>query len=58
MVDDMELLGKTYIQGGSRITIPKNVRKELDLSPGDMVAFWKDGDRVIFGPAEAKERTT
>lgn len=33
-----------------QITIPKDIRDDLSLSPSQKVTFYKDGDRIIVVP--------
>lgn len=42
----------TTITTKGQVTIPKGIREELKLKPGDKVIFEKEGDRVILKPAK------
>jgi len=33
-----------------QVVIPKEIRDELGIEPGDSVVFWIDGDHVAVGP--------
>ncbi len=34
-----------------QVVIPKDLRDELGIEPGDEVSFWRDGDHVALRPA-------
>lgn len=34
-----------------QVVIPKHLREELGIEPGDEVMFWRDGDHVAVRPA-------
>jgi len=34
-----------------QVVIPKELRDELGIRPGDEVSFWRDGDHVALRPA-------
>jgi AbrB family looped-hinge helix DNA binding protein len=34
-----------------QVVIPKELRDELSIEPGDEVSFWLDGDHVSLRPA-------
>jgi AbrB family looped-hinge helix DNA binding protein len=34
-----------------QVVIPKELRDELGIEPGDEVTFWRDGDHVAVRPA-------
>ena len=34
-----------------QVVIPKDLRDELGIEPGDEVNFWRDGDHVALRPA-------
>lgn len=34
-----------------QVVIPKELRDELGIEPGDEVSFWRDGDHVAMRPA-------
>lgn len=34
-----------------QVVIPKELREELGLEPGDEVSFWRHGDHVALRPA-------
>lgn len=38
-----------------QVVIPKQLRDELDLEPGDEVVFWQEGDHVAVRRKEAAE---
>jgi AbrB family looped-hinge helix DNA binding protein len=42
----------TTITTKGQVTIPKDIREELKLKPGDKVIFEKEGNRVILKPAK------
>jgi len=33
-----------------QVVIPKHLRDELGMEPGDEVSFWRDGDHVAVRP--------
>jgi AbrB family looped-hinge helix DNA binding protein len=33
-----------------QVVIPKGLRDELGIEPGDEVSFWRDGDHVALRP--------
>ena len=33
-----------------QVVIPKELRDELGIAPGDEVSFWRDGDHVAVRP--------
>lgn len=37
-----------------QVVIPKDLRDELGIEPGDEVTFWRDGDHVSLRPAHAR----
>ena len=39
-----------------RITIPVETRRRLGLQPGDELAIWTEGDRIILQKDSAKDR--
>jgi len=41
-----------------QVTVPLDVRRKLDLKPGDHVEFVEDGDRVVFLKPTADTRPT
>ena len=41
----------TAITTKGQVTIPKEIREELGLKPGDKVIFRKEGDSVVLEPA-------
>ena len=46
------LPGMTHRVGPKgQVVIPKDLRDELGIEPGDEVNFWRDGDHVALGPA-------
>ncbi len=44
----LELLGSSPVSPHGQVTIPKKVRKRLDIKPKDEVGFWLDDGRVII----------
>lgn len=36
-----------------QVVIPRDLREELGLEPGDEVTFWRDGDHVAVRPARS-----
>jgi AbrB family looped-hinge helix DNA binding protein len=36
------------------VVIPKDLRDELGIVPGDEVSFWRDGDHVAVRPARSR----
>jgi len=34
-----------------QVVIPKEIRDQLGIEPGDEVSFWRDGDHVAVRPA-------
>lgn len=45
----MQNVSKITIKG--QVTIPKNVRNELGVIPGDVIVFTKKGDDIVIKPA-------
>ena len=46
------LAGMTHRVGPrGQVVIPKELRDELGIEPGDEVSFWRDGDHVALRPA-------
>lgn len=37
-----------------QVVIPKALRDELGIEPGDEVSFWRDGDHVVLRPTNAR----
>ena len=37
-----------------QVVIPKSLRDELGIEPGDEVTFWRDGDHVVVRPANVR----
>ena len=37
-----------------QVVIPKELRDELGIEPGDEVSFWLDGDHVAIRPAHGR----
>jgi AbrB family looped-hinge helix DNA binding protein len=37
-----------------QVVIPKVLRDELGIEPGDEVSFWRDGDHVALRPTHAR----
>ncbi len=49
------LVGMTHRVGlKGQVVIPKELRDELGIEPGDEVNFWRDGDHVAMRPAHAR----
>lgn len=45
------LSGMTHRVGPKgQVVIPKELRDELGIEPGDEVSFWRDGDHVALRP--------
>jgi AbrB family looped-hinge helix DNA binding protein len=38
-----------------QVVIPKELRDELGIEPGDEVTFWRHGDHVAVRPADTAE---
>lgn len=36
-----------------QVVIPKELREEFGIEPGDEVTFWRDGDHVAVRPAHS-----
>ena len=45
----MQNISKITIKG--QITIPKKVREDLGVTPGDVIVFTKKGDDIVIKPA-------
>jgi AbrB family looped-hinge helix DNA binding protein len=45
----MQNVSKITVKG--QVTIPKNVRDELGVSPGDVIVFTKKGGDIVIKPA-------
>jgi len=46
----------THIVGPKgQVVIPKRLRDELGIVPGDEVEFWRDGDHVAVAPSRSGE---
>lgn len=37
-----------------QVVIPKDLRDELGIEPGDEVSFWRDGDHVAVRPTRQR----
>ena len=37
-----------------QVVIPKELRDELGIEPGDEINFWRDGDHVVLRPGNAR----
>lgn len=37
-----------------QVVIPKSIRDELGIEPGDEVSFWLDGDHVAVRPSSRR----
>jgi AbrB family looped-hinge helix DNA binding protein len=45
-------MSMTYRVGPKgQVVIPKELRDELGIEPGDEVSFWRDGDHVALRPS-------
>jgi AbrB family looped-hinge helix DNA binding protein len=50
------LVGMTHRVGPKgQVVIPKELRDELGIEPGDEVSFWRHGDHVAVRPARRIE---
>lgn len=50
------LAGMTYKVGPKgQVVIPKNLRDEFGIEPGDEVTFWRDGDHVAIRPMRSTQ---
>lgn len=50
--DKVILNGMTHRVGAKgQVVIPKELRDELGIGPGDEVSFWRHGDHVAVRPA-------
>lgn len=38
-----------------QVVIPKDLREEFGIEPGDEVTFWRDGDHVAVRPVRSSE---
>lgn len=38
-----------------QVVIPKRLREELGIEPGDEVEFWRDGDHVAVAPSRGAQ---
>ena len=46
------LIGMTYRVGAKgQVVIPKELRDELGIEPGDEISFWRQDDHVALRPA-------
>ena len=41
------VLGSSKVGTRGQVTIPKKARQEFNLNTGDMVAFIKDGEKLV-----------
>lgn len=47
-------MGMTHRVGPKgQVVIPKQLRDELGIEPGDEVSFWRQDDHVVLRPAHA-----
>ncbi|MBW3576433.1 MAG: AbrB/MazE/SpoVT family DNA-binding domain-containing protein [Actinobacteria bacterium] len=37
-----------------QVVIPKDLREQLGIAPGDEVTFWREGDHVAVRPARSQ----
>ena len=50
------LVGMTHRVGPKgQVVIPKELRDDLGILPGDLVEFWREGDHVILRKAVPRE---
>ena len=50
------LTGMTHRVGPKgQVVIPKELRDELGIQPGDEVSFWRHGDHVAVRPARQRQ---
>lgn len=47
-------MGKTKIDGRGRVTLPRELRRTMDLSPGDDVIVEETGEGLLLRPALSK----
>ena len=45
------ILGVSKLSSKFQVTIPKDVREILNVSPGDRVVFIREGDKIIIQKA-------
>ncbi len=38
-----------------QVVIPKDLREEFGIEPGDQVTFWRDGDHVAVRPLRSSQ---
>ncbi len=50
-----ELLGTSKVTRFNKITLIKEVAKELNIKEGDLIAFWKEGNRIYITKAKITE---
>lgn len=51
----VRLIGMTHRVGPKgQVVIPKELRDELGIEPGDEISFWLDGDHVALQPARQR----
>ena len=48
------LAGMTRVGPKGQVVIPKELRDELGIEPGDEVSFWRDGDHVALRPTRPR----
>jgi antitoxin PrlF len=55
--NEVILIGMTHRVGAKgQVVIPKELRDELGIEPGDQVTFWRHGDHVAVRPASRRRR--
>jgi len=50
----VEVIGKSTLTKKGQATIPKEVREELKLKPGDLIVFIKEGKNIVIRRGEIK----
>ena len=45
---------KTTIDKAGRLVLPKPLREELRIAPGDTLELTRDGDKIIISPAHSQ----
>jgi antitoxin PrlF len=50
------LTGMTHVVGPKgQVVIPKALRDELGIEPGDAVDFWQEDDHIVLAPSHRRE---
>ncbi len=48
-------IGMTHRVGPKgQVVIPKDLRDELGIEPGDEISFWREGDHVVLRPTHRR----